>query len=67
MTPKFKVGDEVVRISGGEWFGMREGDTGVVAKEVPLTSFGSSIRIEGFGGLYSEFRFKLRDEGGKPE
>lgn len=67
MIPKFKVGDEVVRISGGEWFGMREGDAGVVAKIGPRAAYGYAIRLEGFGGLFSEFRFKLRDEGGKPE
>lgn len=67
MIPKFKVGDEVVRISGGEWFGMREGDTGVVAEVGPTSSYGFSTRLEGFGGLYSEFRFKLKDEEGTTE
>lgn len=70
MNPKFKIGDEVERISGGEWFGMSEGDRGTVFDVIQATNNWSQIKIKGYGGIYSDFRFKLvsaalRDGGGE--
>lgn len=61
-VPKFKVGDEVVRVSGGEWLGMKVGDTGVVAEVRATAANWHQLRIEGYHGLYSDFRYKLAAE-----
>lgn len=56
--PMFAVGDEVMRVFGGRWLGMDVGDRGKVTEVVPGDRW-NSIRIEGYFGLYSEFRFRL--------
>lgn len=58
MAPKFKAGDQVERVSGGEWFGMREGDKAVVAEVKPTPNNWHQLRLDGYDGLYSDFRFK---------
>lgn len=56
-TSKFQPGDTVERVSGGNWFCLSEGDTAVVS-EVIRTSFGwSHLKLEGYTGLFSDFRF----------
>ena len=59
QAPKFKVGDRVVRVSGGLWFGMDEGDAGEIVEVLPTQQNWHQIRIEGYDGLYSDFRFRL--------
>lgn len=56
---KFNVGDEVERISGGEWFMMGVGDRGIVTEVIPTRNNWSQIKIDGYTGLYSDFRYKL--------
>lgn len=58
-SPKFKVGDEVERVSGGEWLGMKVGDCGVVTEVRPTANNWHQIKIDGYYGLYSDFRYKL--------
>lgn len=58
-SPKFKVGDEVERVSGGEWLGMEVGDRGVVTEVRPTANNWHQIKIDGYYGLYSDFRYKL--------
>lgn len=59
LTPKFSVGDEVVRIAGGEWFGLREGDSATVVEVIDTPQNWHQIRLEGYQGLYSDFNFRL--------
>jgi hypothetical protein len=57
--PKFKVGDEVERTSGGEWLGMEVSDRGVVVEVKATANNWHQIRIDGYYGVYSDFRYKL--------
>jgi hypothetical protein len=59
FKPKFKVGDEVQRTSGGKWLGMEVGDRGIVTEVRATANNWHEIRIEGYHGLYSDFRYKL--------
>lgn len=59
MKPKFEVGDEVERISGGKWLGMDVGDCGIVTAVSEHSNNGCQLRIDGYDGVYSDFRFKL--------
>lgn len=55
---RFKVGDEVERVSGGEWLGMAEGDTGTITEVIPTENNWALIKVSGFDGVYSDFRFR---------
>lgn len=59
VEQRFKAGDQVKRVSGGEWLGMREGDEGVVTEVIPTPNNWSQLRIDGYAGIYSDFRYAL--------
>lgn len=56
---KFQVGDLVERVSGGEWLGMEEGDRANVLEVRPTPNNWSQLILDGFDGLYSDFRYRL--------
>lgn len=59
---KFKVGDLVVRIAGGEWLGLEEGDVASVVEVKPTPNNWCQLRLDGYDGLYSDFNFRAISE-----